>query len=101
MSTRNGKDEQDEKDEKALELTLALENLCFAWATESPEKRGGIFGYLSGRMLRELGAERVHRITEEINRVVREETGRLLLEMKEEQISGLLRKLVDGELLRS
>jgi len=85
----------------ALELTLALENLCFAWATESPEKRGGIFGCLSGWVLRELGADLAQRLAEEINRVVREETGRLLLEMKEEEISGLLRKLVDGELLRS
>jgi len=75
-----------------------LENLCFAWATESPQKRGGIFGHLSGTMLRELGAEQARRLAREINRVVREETGRLLLEMKKEEVTGVLRKLVDGEL---
>jgi len=71
-----------EEAEAALELTLSLENLSFAWATEEPDKRGDIFGYVAGKVVQLMGPEKTVALSKEINSITKEVTGRLLMEMK-------------------
>jgi len=76
------------------DLTLALENLSYVWAMNTPEERGYVFGEVAITFLDLLGKEKVKELAERINRIIKENGHRLLTELDDKEVDEITEKLV-------